>query len=160
MNANFITFELVCAIDSACQARLAMLEPRQAEVFRVEAIEHFLKYFKKFTTIETARLLFSLTAGTLDVPSFFFGKLPRMTASFLPLFAFLRREFRSASADVQANVRLVVAATQFTPASRSLAMKGIEGGGDGDICGVLAGAETDVMERIVAVVRAIGNRSM
>jgi hypothetical protein len=155
MTATFTSFELVCAIESSCQARLACLEATQAELFRVDAIEKFVRYFTKFTTMDTARLLYGLRGEAIDVPSFFFGKLPLAIASFLPLFAFLRREFRAASADLQVNVRLVVASTKFTPASRDRAMKGIEGGGEGDLCGILAAAETDDVDAIVSEVRVL-----
>jgi hypothetical protein len=94
MAAEFTNFELVCAINSAYQARLADLDSRQAELFRVDSIEMFLPYFKKFTTIETARLLYGLCGCSIDIPIFFFGKLPKVAASFLPLFPFLRREFK------------------------------------------------------------------
>jgi hypothetical protein len=150
LRAEFVTPGIVTAIDTVFWECKGQLSGEKREVFEVESFEAFQQFFRKFTTRETSELLYRLSARNADPASFFFARLLNTTSNFLILYAFLSESFKQQTDQAKANVRVVICASHYAPASRAVAVKLIAGqaGDDRTFCLALAGAETDDIETV------------
>jgi hypothetical protein len=146
LGCQFVSYELVEAIEGTIRnAKEALKNPKKEECFEVEAFEAFHNYFSLFTTKDTCELFARIATININISSFFYTKLPMSANNFFVLYVFLRKLFKEVNEQEQANVKTVVEASVFMPASRNIAMRAFSDQTQWDATEtwIMAAAETD-----------------
>jgi hypothetical protein len=158
LRCQFASYELVEAIEGTIRnAKAALKNPKREECYEVEAFEAFHNYFNAFTTKDTCQLFARIATISIDISSFFYTKLPVSAGNFFVLYVFLRKLFKEANEQEQANIKMVVDASVFVPASRNIAMRAFsdQTKWDATETWIMAAAETDNLEGITRELKEV-----
>jgi hypothetical protein len=159
LKSDFFTPELLNAIDNSYRTRKAAIPSAKQELFDVETLESFQRYFAQFPTKETCDFLYRLGLRSRATACLFFVKLPNTVRSFLPVFTFLTATYNRLTPDAKRSVEMAVKAAEFIPKSRQFAMGLVapQPPEDRQTRLILVAAETDDLDGIkMAISHAIG----